>query len=326
MKCEYDQEFVKESTDDALKRLEEDQGPAGILFQKFLERHGHRGIMEGEFYAETWGLDPRPLIYALQTMVSNPSSFDTVANKENDNWLKNIQKTKPLKYRVLKFIVPRSRYAVACREKTKSMFIRTVHCFRLAYRRLGHLMVRDGLIPDAGLVFFFAHSELHHVIHSRGATLINKAIRRRKLQPQLDALVFPEMSIGVPKPIQDEPNELVYDAALGVQVKGTPVYRGTVHGTVRVALNLEEARHIQCGEILITRSTDIGWSPYFPLLSGVVTELGGLVSHGAVVAREYVSFNNNSYDTVTRHCCTYQLTKQKITNTNPMETPSANRD
>ncbi len=41
------------------------------------------------------------------------------------------------------------------------------------------------------------------------------------------------------------------------------------------------------GDILITVSTDIGWSPYFPLLGGVATELGGLISHGAVVAREY---------------------------------------
>lgn len=43
----------------------------------------------------------------------------------------------------------------------------------------------------------------------------------------------------------------------------------------------------QRGEILITYATDIGWSPYFPLLSGIATELGGLMSHGAVVAREY---------------------------------------
>ncbi|GBM32724.1 hypothetical protein AVEN_69630-1 [Araneus ventricosus] len=41
------------------------------------------------------------------------------------------------------------------------------------------------------------------------------------------------------------------------------------------------------GEILVTYSTDIGWSPYFPILGGVVTELGGLISHGAVVSREY---------------------------------------
>lgn len=43
----------------------------------------------------------------------------------------------------------------------------------------------------------------------------------------------------------------------------------------------------QRDDILITHATDIGWSPYFPVLGGVVTELGGLISHGAVVAREY---------------------------------------
>ncbi|EEC18249.1 conserved hypothetical protein, partial [Ixodes scapularis] len=40
-------------------------------------------------------------------------------------------------------------------------------------------------------------------------------------------------------------------------------------------------------DILITNATDIGWSPYFPLLAGIVTEIGGLLSHGAVIAREY---------------------------------------
>lgn len=74
----------------------------------------------------------------------------------------------------------------------------------------------------------------------------------------------------------------------GVQLRGTPVFKGKIRATARVALNLEEAKAIQNGDILITRCTDIGWSPYFPLLSGVVTELGGLISHGAVVAREYV--------------------------------------
>lgn len=78
-------------------------------------------------------------------------------------------------------------------------------------------------------------------------------------------------------------------SADGVQLTGTPAFKGTVRATVRVALNLEEAKQIKRGDILITRCTDIGWSPYFPLLSAVVTELGGLISHGAVVAREYVN-------------------------------------
>ena len=43
----------------------------------------------------------------------------------------------------------------------------------------------------------------------------------------------------------------------------------------------------QTGDVLVVRCTDVGWSPYFPLIAGLITEIGGLISHGAVVAREY---------------------------------------
>jgi len=284
---EFAEEFTRQSTDDALQTLENDKAAAGSQFRDFLARHGHRSIMEFDFYTETWGLNPRSLISALQTMVANPSSFAPSPKKDDDDWLASVQKTNPNKYQALKILVPRSRDAVAGREKTKSLLIRTIHCFRLAYRRLGQLMVWDGVIPDAGLVYFFTHSELQQVINSRGATLVSKAIRRRKLHPEMNALVYPEMSLGIPKALLDSSSEEMESTVVGVELTGTPVFKGEVRAKVRVAVNLQEARDIQCGEILITRSTDIGWSPYFPLLAGVVTELGGLISHGAVVAREY---------------------------------------
>ena len=248
--------------------------------------------MEFDFSADTWELDPRPLISSLQSMVANPSILTASSNKSDDEWHSLIQQKDAVTQRLLKFFISRARKGVVLREKSKSLLVRAVHHFRLAYRRLGELMVREGKIPDAGLVTFFTHSELQQVIHSRAAALINKAIRRRKLHSQLDTLVYPEACRGFPKALQDTPDEGSYAGADGAQVVGTPVFKGIVRATVRVALNLEEARHIQCGEILIARCTDIGWSPYFPLVSGVVTELGGLISHGAVVAREYVSSTN----------------------------------
>ncbi|KAH7985408.1 hypothetical protein HPB49_026436 [Dermacentor silvarum] len=63
--------------------------------------------------------------------------------------------------------------------------------------------------------------------------------------------------------------------------------QGVVEGKARVVPSFEEAHLIQKGEILVTTATDTGWTPYFPLLAGVVTEVGGPLSHGAVVAREY---------------------------------------
>lgn len=93
-----------------------------------------------------------------------------------------------------------------------------------------------------------------------------------------------------------------------VSLSGTAVTVGSIKGRVVVAETIEEAVNIQSNDILLTYSTDIGWSPYFPLLSGIVTEIGGtgtcstcrffcvysnyflftkIVSHGAVIAREF---------------------------------------
>jgi phosphohistidine swiveling domain-containing protein len=65
-----------------------------------------------------------------------------------------------------------------------------------------------------------------------------------------------------------------------------PVCNGSVTARACVINNFSEIGQLQKGDILITYSTDIGWSPYFPILSGICTEIGGLISHGAVVARE----------------------------------------
>ena len=58
-------------------------------------------------------------------------------------------------------------------------------------------------------------------------------------------------------------------------------------GRVRVILSPQEATSLQPGDILVTRATDPGWTPVFALISGVVLEIGGQLSHGAIVAREY---------------------------------------
>ena len=90
--------------------------------------------------------------------------------------------------------------------------------------------------------------------------------------------VFQKLQISSKNPIQINEDMVV---------KGTPICRGKYTGVAKVITKVSDAKIIEQGDILITISTDIGWSPYFPLLGGVVTELGGLISHGAVVAREY---------------------------------------
>ena len=67
---------------------------------------------------------------------------------------------------------------------------------------------------------------------------------------------------------------------------GLPVSAGTVEGRARVILDMAEA-HLEVGDILVTAYTDPSWTPVFPTIAGLVTEVGGLMTHGAVIAREY---------------------------------------
>ena len=67
---------------------------------------------------------------------------------------------------------------------------------------------------------------------------------------------------------------------------GLPVSAGTIEGRARVILNIENA-DLESGDILVTTYTDPGWTPLFVGIKGVVTEVGGLMTHGAVIAREY---------------------------------------
>ncbi|GIY37705.1 putative phosphoenolpyruvate synthase [Caerostris extrusa] len=124
------------------------------------------------------------------------------------------------------------------------------------------------------------------ICDTRSPKIISKANHRRRRYPTLDKYIFPEIMKVFPKPINVD-QQIVVSSDENFSMKGIPVSEGVATGIVRVALDLEEASLLQPGEILVTYSTDIGWSPYFPILGGVVTELGGLISHGAVVSREY---------------------------------------
>lgn len=147
-------------------------------------------------------------------------------------------------------------------------------------------MQMQGYLPEYTLIFFLTHREIGEILleKSRSAHLINKAIRRRRLFPEWKKIRFDEFQWGVIKPKIEIP--LKVDES-DVKVVGTPVCEGIVTGRACVVRSFSEVSKIKSGDILVAYSTDIAWSPYFPILGGVVTELGGLISHGAVVAREY---------------------------------------
>lgn len=193
---------------------------------------------------------------------------------------------------VMLHLIRAARKGVGLREWGKSISIEMVEVIKVGYRQLGQLLQQEGLVPDADLVYFFTHRELGQV--SKGLAsphLLAKATRRRRILKLQSKMQFHDTFRGKPNPTNEDGLDETLDSKAsnncGQQVSGMPVSRGTVEGTARVIRSLQDAAHIQKGEILIVPYTDVGWTPYFPMISGLVTEKGGLLSHGAVVAREY---------------------------------------
>ncbi|XP_077511472.1 rifampicin phosphotransferase-like isoform X2 [Amblyomma americanum] len=280
--CPDKELFLSMSDEEASKWLSSVQNECGKKFQEFIEKHGHRAVKEIDVYTKPWAMDASSIVKTLKTAAKVPQVDDKSATA---SWeVQNIPYTLTILQRlILKLVIPRARIAVAARETSKSAVVRVIHQLRLMFHQLSLRMVSEGRLPDAELLFFLTFEEIGQLLRTRSPELVLKAQRRKGIHAKVDKDSYPCISVGIPKPIERMRKPIGGD----FEIKGNPMSQGVAEGKARVAATFEEAHLIQKGEILITTATDTGWTPYFPLLAGVVTEIGGPLSHGAVVAREY---------------------------------------
>ncbi|KAK9876027.1 hypothetical protein WA026_011143 [Henosepilachna vigintioctopunctata] len=256
------------------------------LFQDFITVHGHRLLGEFELSLNSWEMDPSAVIKMIQVNCKVSKTVRKFKDIETNIIDKLVCPEKFVTKKILSYLIDKYRSAVGNREKSKSALVKLMNKLRIAYRSLAVEMTRQGFIPAESLIFHLTHNEIKEVIHRKNPSLVMKAAKRQKLYPSWNKLKFPEIISGMPIPdVENEANFVISDT--DVCINGTVVCFGEVFARACVISSLDEINELEEGDILITISTDIGWSPYFPILSGIVTELGGLMSHGAVVAREY---------------------------------------
>ncbi|XP_026759359.2 uncharacterized phosphotransferase YvkC-like isoform X2 [Galleria mellonella] len=250
---------------------------------EFLKEHGHRAIMEFDMITKPWALVPEELMKILQNIkVTEKENQDKKSDSEIIASLTTPKK--PRTRKVLSWILPLCRWTVRHRESTKAHLILGVHKLRLAAIKLGKELVRHWYLPHHDLIFFFRANELRDYITNRDPALLRKAMQRQQYYSKWCKLKYAEMNTGWIHPL---PVNSPVVTAGDVKLEATSVCGGEVIARACVVKDISEIHELQQGDVLITHATDIGWSPYFPLLTGIVTELGGLISHGAVIAREY---------------------------------------
>lgn len=262
------------------KRWMQNDAPSNVrsAFQQFLNHHGHRGIKECDLYEQDWAENPLPLLQSLQPMLSPSSS----QNRDSDEEGRTLTALPFVLRRIVQWLLPWARRAVVLRERSKSLWVKSLRSMKPGYRALGLYLMKQQRIPESELVFFLSHEELETLLNAPSAKLVRAALRRRREHRWQSSLHFPDACIGAPQPLLTREETSASD-----ELSGTPVSAGIAQGTARIAHTLEEAMQLQPGEILVVPYTDVGWTPLFSRAAGLATEIGGTLSHGAVVAREF---------------------------------------
>jgi pyruvate,water dikinase len=186
-----------------------------------------------------------------------------------------------LRARLVRFSLRRARELAGIREIPKYYMVIVLAAARRELARIGAELVREGRIDSADDVFFLNFNDVRAAIG--GCDLRDRvAERRQAYDVEMRRRHVPSVLLSD----GTEPEAATLSPAGGAGLAGTPASAGTVTGIARVIYDPVGA-HLEPGEILVAPSTDPGWTPLFLTAGGLVMEMGGANSHGAVVAREY---------------------------------------
>ncbi len=283
---------------DAAQQIRANPAARSDALTGFLARYGMRGAGELDFAAPRWRDDPAALNQTLDSylQVSDPEAApDAVfargareAEALAGELIAQARASHPLlgrlRARMLRFALGRSRLFTAHRETPKQRMIDVIGAFRLALLRQGEALAARGALARADDILWVPLTALDAV--AAGTTVNLKTLAADAHGAYAAHLAWPrfpramlstgESFYGSVDVANDDPNVLLGDG----------VSPGVAEGLARVISDPRTER-LEPGEILVCVGTDPGWTPLFLAAGGLVTEVGGMITHGSVVAREY---------------------------------------
>jgi pyruvate,water dikinase len=277
---------------DALANLE--GGPeARHAIRAFLDAYGMRCVGEIDITRPRWSEHPTAL---LPVLLGNIRRF--VPGEAKRRFERGTQEAQEKELDVLeqlrarpegekkvdetKRMIDRVRTFIGYREYPKYGMVNRYFIYKQAMMREADHLVRARVVRDREDIFYLTFDELHDVVRTN-------QIDAQLVQHRKDA--FHSYQPLTPPRVLTSDGEAVAgsytrgDRPAGALV-GLAVSAGTIEGRARVILDMAEA-DVEEGDILVTAYTDPSWSPLFVAVKGLVTEVGGLMTHGAVIAREY---------------------------------------
>lgn len=261
--------------------------------QGFLDKYGMRCAGEIDLTRTRWSEKPITLVPLI---LGNIKNFEPNASRRKFEQGRRealakeqelIQRLKQLpdgerKAKETKRMIDLVRNFIGYREYPKYGMVNRYFVYKQALLKEAERLIQAGVIREKEDIYYLAFEELHEV--ARTNKLDDRIISKRKEEYQIyEKLSPPRVMTSDGEIIRGEYNQKnLPDGALA----GLAVSSGVIEGRARVIWNMEDA-DLEDGDILVTAFTDPSWTPLFVSIKGLVTEVGGLMTHGAVIAREY---------------------------------------
>ncbi|WP_144528323.1 phosphoenolpyruvate synthase [Peribacillus simplex] len=289
---DYLQHVKDENFLDELVKFEGGQETQDAIYD-YLSKYGMRCTGEIDITKTRWSEKPTTLVPVILSNIKNfePNASDRKFEQGRQEALKKEQelldRLKQLpdgeqKAKETKRMISLIRNFIGYREYPKYGMVNRYFVYKQALLKEAEQLVQAKVIREKEDIYYLTFEELHEVVRTN--KLDYQIISKRKDEYKLYEKLTPPRVITSDGEIivgEYKRENLPAEAIVGL-----PVSSGVIEGRARVILNMEDA-DLEEGDILVTPFTDPSWTPLFVSIKGLVTEVGGLMTHGAVIAREY---------------------------------------
>ncbi|MBU0492196.1 MAG: hypothetical protein KKA73_27805 [Chloroflexi bacterium] len=262
--------------------------------QPFLAEYGYRSIQEAELMMPNWAEDPSYVLSVLANYCqagpeADPARREAERRADRDAAIQQVEsrlgRLSPQRP-VFRYLLGQTQLFSLLRENLKSDVIKTGAGGRGAARELGRRLHEQGLL-ESDDVYFLRVDELKALLRGQAAAAeLGELARSRRAQYRQDQQHTPPEIICGEVPVM---SAMAGDASAPADnvLHGLPCSPGRATGRARVIADPRACPALAPGDILVAPLTDPGWTPLFLTAGGLVVDLGSLLSHGSIVAREY---------------------------------------
>ncbi|MCD1160866.1 phosphoenolpyruvate synthase [Peribacillus frigoritolerans] len=289
---DYLQQVKDDNFMDELVKFDGGQETQDAIYD-YLGKYGMRCTGEIDITKTRWSEKPTTLVPVILSNIKNfePNASNRKFEQGRQEALKKEQeildRLKQLpdgeqKAKETKRMISLIRNFIGYREYPKYGMVNRYFVYKQALLKEAEQLVQTNVIHEKEDIYYLTFEELQEVVRTN--KLDYQMISKRKDEYKLYEKLTP------PRVITSDGEIIVGEYKRGnlmaEAIVGLPVSSGVIEGRARVILNMEDA-NLEDGDILVTTFTDPSWTPLFVFIKGLVTEVGGLMTHGAVIAREY---------------------------------------